>query len=462
MRFYKNKVSDIRIAYIGGGSRGWAWDIMNDLALEEQLSGEVRLFDIDFNAARDNEVIGNGLSKYEDARSQWAYKAVETIEEALVGADFVIISILSGTFREMGSDVHTPEKCGIYQPVGDSTGPGGMVRSLRTIPMYVKFAEAIRENCPEAWVINYTNPMTLCTRTLYRIFPEIKAFGCCHEVFSTQELFTEMLKEFRGVEGVNRKDIHINVLGINHFTWIDKALYNGGSLMDLYSEFVDKYYDQGYNYPPEEDPDSVYASGQRVKMDLFRRYGIIAAAGDRHLAEFCPPWYLRNPETINEWQLRLTPVSFRIAELGERLQRAKRLVNGEEKIELKPSSEEGVLQMKALLGLKDMMTNINIPNKGQISGLPINSVVETNAYISRNSVTPLMAGKLPDNVNSLVLRQVENQETILAAALGSDRELAFRAFANDPLMTLSTNDARRLFDEMLRNTREFLPGWDLK
>ena len=99
-----------------------------------------------------------------------------------------MISIMPGTFDEMESDVHAPEKFGIYQSVGDTTGPGAVMRALRTIPMFEEFAAAIREYCPQAWVINYTNPMTVCVKTLYRVFPKIKAFGCCHEVFGTQKL----------------------------------------------------------------------------------------------------------------------------------------------------------------------------------------------------------------------------------------------------------------------------------
>jgi len=108
--------------------------------------------------------------------------------------------------------------------------------------------------------------------------------------------------------------------------------------------------------------------------------------------------------------------------------------------------------MKALLGLQDMVTNVNLPNYGQNTGIPLNCVVESNVLISRDSVIPLEAGKLPDDVNSLVMRQVINQETIVKAGLNKDRELAFRAFANDALMTASIRDARKLFNEMLENT----------
>ena len=157
-----------------------------------------------------------------------------SMEEALTGADFVVISILPGTFDEMAVDVHMPERLGIYQSVGDTAGPGGMMRALRTIPIYVQFAEAIKQYSPDAWVINYTNPMSLCVKTLYHVFPQIKAFGCCHEVFGTQKVLKGLAEDVLGLRNINRRDIHVNVLGINHFTWFDYASYKGIDLFPLY------------------------------------------------------------------------------------------------------------------------------------------------------------------------------------------------------------------------------------
>ena len=114
MKYTNNGVTDIKIAYVGGGSRGWAWKLMSDLASAEDISGSVDLYDIDYEAAEHNEIIGNRFNDLKDAKSKWTYRARKTLGEALTGADFVVISILPGTFDEMASDVHTPEKYGIY------------------------------------------------------------------------------------------------------------------------------------------------------------------------------------------------------------------------------------------------------------------------------------------------------------------------------------------------------------
>ena len=140
-----HNAKELTVAYIGGGSRGWAWGFMTDLATDPDLCGVVRLYDIDREAAERNQVIGSRISAHPDAVSRWAYEVSGSLQEALSGADFVVISILPATFREMESDVHLPERVGIFQPVGDTVGPGGFMRAMRTVPMFVTIAEAIRD-----------------------------------------------------------------------------------------------------------------------------------------------------------------------------------------------------------------------------------------------------------------------------------------------------------------------------
>ena len=458
MRHNGNKAEDLKIAYIGGGSRGWAWGLMSDLAKADDLSGSVYLYDIDYEAAKHNEIIGNKIKDAEGCKSEWKYIAVKTIEEALAGADFVVISILPATFDEMESDVHTPEKYGIYQSVGDTTGPGGIIRALRTIPMYEEIAHAIEKCCPNAWVINYTNPMTVCVKTLYNAFPKIKAFGCCHEVFGTQKFLAAALKEVSGFENVKRDEIKINVVGINHFTWITKAQYKNIDLFPVYKEFVDRYADGGYNSQVDTNwMNNAFLSDEMIKMDLFRRYGYIAAAGDRHLAEFSNgEWYLRDPKTVKRWHFGLTTVKWRKEDLKKRLERSARLVSGDEKFEIKETGEEGVNQMRALLGLGDLVTNVNIPNYGQIPNLPLGAVVETNAVFRANSLSPVFSGNIPDSIYTLISRIVGEQEIVAKAGKERDLEGAFRAFVSDPLVTVSLEEARELFDEMVDNTRAYL------
>lgn len=467
MQYINGKMKDVNITYIGGGSRGWAWTFMTDLAREEKLSGTIRLYDIDKKAAENNAIIGNHISERDDAIGKWKYEVNDSLKEALTGTDFVVISILPGTFDEMESDVHTPERLGIYQSVGDTAGPGGMIRALRTLPMFVEIAEAIKEYSPNAWVINYTNPMSLCVKVLYHVFPEIKAFGCCHEVFGTQKVLAKILEE-EGLskEEIDRQDIHVNVLGINHFTWFDYASYKGIDIFPIYQKYVEKHVDtDGFDGSAIENwANKCFACRHRVKMDLFRRYGLIAAAGDRHLAEFMPgDTYLKDPITVEGWDFGLTSVDWRREDLQKKLDRAKRLAAFEEEIELKPTGEEGILLIKALCGLERVVSNVNIPNKYlQISNLPKEAVVETNAVFERDAIRPVVAGSIPENVLELIKPHVDNHERILKASLTYDRKLVYEAFKEDPLVKgrASEEEIEKLADDMIANTIKYLPdGW---
>ena len=438
----------LKICYIGGGSRNWAWVFMKDLCFEKEISGAINLYDIDTDAARANEEIGNRLMTANGGG--WNFKTESSLEKALEGSDFVLISILPGGFEEMAVDVHAPERYGIYQSVGDTVGPGGLCRALRTIPMYENIGLAIKKYASAAWVLNYTNPMSVCTRTLYRVFPGIKAFGCCHEVFHTQELLAKAAVREGLADRIDRKEIITNVAGINHFTWIDQASWKGVDLFPVFGRFVDEFAESGFSDKEESGLHGYFRSGERVKMDLFRRYGLIAAAGDRHLAEFCPPqWYLKSAETAASWQFSLTPVSWRIEQREELIKKSRAFRGGSETMKLERSGEEGIRQIKALLGLENIVTNVNLPNRGQMPGFPADAVVETNAFFSRDSVQPVITNGLPGPLRNLTMQHVENQEGIIDAALGRDLEAAFRVFLNDPqVRTISCEDARRLFDNM--------------
>ena len=462
---YKNgKTKDIKIAYIGGGSRGWAWRFMSDLALDDEISGTVALYDINHQAAKNNEIIGNKINRHPDNKGDWKYEAVESLQSALTGADFVVISILPGTFDEMASDVHLPERHGIYQSVGDTAGPGGIVRALRTIPMFVEIAEAIKAHAPKSWVINYTNPMTVCMETLYHVFPEIKAFGCCHEVFGTQKVLRDVVEMYLGEEGIKREDIRVNVLGINHFTWFDYASYKGIDLFPIYKDFINKNFEKGHNEKEEHWANSSFASLNRVKMDLFNQYGYIAAAGDRHLAEFVSgDIYLKDPETVASWNFGLTTVDWRKNDLTERQNLSDAYVSGEKEVVIEPSGEEGILLIKALCGIRDLVSNVNIRNAGgQITNLPKEAVVETNALFTRDAIRPLVAGELPTAIYELTKPNLANHKLILKAGLTCDLSVVLEAFKNDPLMAGKLTDAERetLAKDMIRNTLTYLPdGW---
>lgn len=455
-----DSVRKIKIAYIGGGSKQWARVFMNDLALAEGLGGEIALYDIDKEAAVRNKCIGDRINMLPDAVSHFEYVVYDEPLMALKNADFVIMSILPGSFEDMRSDVHTPEKYKIYQSVGDTAGPGGVLRAMRTVPIYQEYAEMIRETCPDAWVINFTNPMSICVRALYDTFPQIKAFGCCHEVFHTQDFLGCVVSSELGIKKPDRHEICIDVSGINHFTWITKAGYHGIDIMELLPAFIDKYYEEGFYEHGDKNlyRTDTFAYANRVKMDLYRKFGALAAAGDRHLVEFVNNrWYLESPQSVYDWKFALTTVDFRIAQMKERIQESIDLAQGTKPVILKKSDEEAVELMKAILGMGDVVSNVNLPNRGQMPDMPCNAIVETNAVFSGDRVTPVVAGEIPLGAKNLVLRGLYNIEDCYEGIKNRDFKQIFSSFINQPLCaSLGFEDAKQLFVEMVQNTKSCL------
>jgi alpha-galactosidase/6-phospho-beta-glucosidase family protein len=408
-------------------------------------------------SARLNEELGNWMQTQAGVVSRWRYLPVATLAEALQDADFVIISIQPGPLELMADEIGLSEQYGLFFPVGDTTGAPGLIRGLRSGAIFKEFAEAIARICPDAWVMNSTNPMSVCTRTLTRVTPELKVFGCCHEVFGTRELSAQIAGQFLNIETPPRNEIRVNVLGINHFTWVDSARYQEYDLLDILKQYLQQ---PGilrkYTLAEVESWNDWFQSAEQVKFTLFQRYGILAAAGDRHLVEFLPG-FIRSPETLFEWGVICTPVSWRIERRKNAPQRTRELIDGVIPFVLERSGEDGVNVIRALLGLGDFVTNVNMGNAGQITNAPLGAAVETNAYFSRGSIRPIRAGTLPAGISALINQHIANQEMVIESGLTGKVDPAFQAFFNDPTNSLPIDVSWELFDKMLRLTQKYLP-----
>ncbi len=448
----------IRIAYIGGGSRNWAHFLMKDLALCPHLGGELVLYDIDRAGARANVRIAERIFAHPDAVTSFRTTAARTPREALKGADFVVMSIEPGPITMRHADLEIPARCGIVQPVGDSTGPGGLLRALRAVPIYADYAHRIMNICPKAWVISYTNPMTLCTSALYAAEPKIRAFGCCHEVFGTQSRLAERVKRWFRVPRPKRAEISLDISGVNHFTFATAARWKGRDLFPRLRRELARpgaFRDRTRTARGRKRRGEWFRSDGLIACDLFVRFGALGAAGDRHLAEFVP-WYLGSEKELHRWGAVLTPYSYRLA--NARRQRRKKYVLPEK---LSGSGEEGVAQMLALLGVKPLDTNVNQPNRGQNPDLPLGAVTESYARFRKGSVKPKRAGRLPAALAAHMRHVCENQQLALCAALERDRDLAFQVLLSDPLVKLPTDRAWKMFTQMLRGAKKMLPGWKI-
>lgn len=442
----------IKIAFIGGGSRLWAPQLMTDLALSLELAGEIALYDIDHEAARKNVALGQGIFGHRDARSTFAAAAANTLGDALHGADFVVCSIEPGPTRLRYADLEIPRSYGILQTVGDTAGPGGILRSLRAVPIFEGFAHEIAAACPRAWVINYTNPMAVCVAALHAAEPLLKVFGCCHEVYGTQQRLADLAARWFDVPAPPRKEIELEIAGVNHFTFASSARWRGNDLMPRLLDMVEDpalFADRTEQALRRKSEEKWFDSDGIIAYDFLRSFGVMGAAGDRHLAEFVP-WYLGSEEVLHRWGVILTPYEWRV-------RRMKESAAFDPRAPLVQSGEEGVGQMKALLGLGPLRTNVNAPNSGQMPGFPHGAVAETYAVLDEDRLAPLPSPRLPDAIESLVSRASMIQRMTLAAARERKPQAAFPALLADPLLRAPTDQARRMFDEMLDYVKEYLP-----
>lgn len=445
-------MNKIKITYIGGGSGSWALHLMKDLALESDITGDLVLYDIDHKAAVENSKIAKQIFSHPNAKTSFKTWTESDLKQALANADFVICSIEPGDTSLRYADLEIPRKYGILQTVGDTTGPGGILRAARTLPAYFEFAKLIGDICPNAWVINYTNPMTLSVAALYKTFPSIKAFGCCHEVFGTQKFIAEKVKEWMNLPSIpKREEIELDICGVNHFTFATAAKYKGVDLFPYIREmisapgFFDSCEDGAHQQIAKEE---YFHSQKKVAFDFFRNFNTLGAAGDRHLVEFVP-WYLRDENELHKMGVVRTPYEWRVKIAKEKIEKRKSAAE----INLEPSGEEGVKQIKSLLGFENLVTNINIPNQGQINWLPLGSIVETNACLSHNSIRPILASEPVPGIKSLISTIANVQALTLEAISRGDKDLLFQAMLLDPLTTIPVDSARKMFDEMITTNK---------
>lgn len=454
----------VTIAYIGGGSLNWAPGLMADLAFDTRLAAEVRLYDIDAAAASRNAAMGErfaAVSRGAPAR----YQVANSLQQALEGADVVVVSILPGRFEDMAQDIQIPASYGIPQSVGDTVGPGGFVRALRAIPMMQEIGRAVAEYAPEAYVCNLSNPMSLLTGALYQAFPAIKCWGECHEVTKLRKQVAWIANQTADPEHpVSHRDVMVNVLGINHFTFVDAIALHGQDMMPAYRAFAQAHSNSGWaaqRPDPEDEHARYFDDRSRVKFDLLRRYGIAGAAGDRHLAEFLPAnCYLVDAE---DWDFGLTPVDYRVRYQAQKRARAEALVSGETAAEPRQSDEALVDQIVALVCGGSYISNVNLPNKGQMAGLPAGAIVETNAVFSGLGIDAVVAGSLPAELHNIVADHSKRQTQLLQSYAAGDYSALFGLFQSDPLVSvLAVDRARTMYRAMLQATSDYLPAALLK
>lgn len=446
---------DVKMVLIGGGSYGWTHTFITDIASLPQLHGmHIVLQDINPEALKLVLPLCQRIS--DELGANLRLEATTDLEAALPGADFVGLTI--STDGEHGNELDhaIPERHGILQTIGDTVGPGGWSRALRNIPVVVDIIRTVERLAPDAWFMNYSNPMTVLTRTINRVSP-VKSVGLCHEL---QGFLLHMAYYF---DADWERDIRVKVGGINHLIYITEMSVKGQDGLAQLREYAG---DPCDFRPPQEHPvppELVHGGGvnphQKIKLDFLKRTGMLTGAGDAHTAEFFSH-YLRDEASMKAWGLKSHRKAHTFAHGGGQERRRKvvlDLVEERQPLWLQHSHEHASRIIAALLGLHDdLITPVNLPNEGQIDNLPRGAVVETQAVVNGTGMQPMGVGSLPPIATGHLMQHIPVQEMIVEAGLTGNRDLAIQALANDPLVP-DPDTAVKLADDYFEAFRDWLP-----
>lgn len=440
-----------KITIVGGGSYTWGPLFIRDILVTPELQGsQVVLYDIDPQPLELVHALGQKVIQEYDL----AYTLEKTlhIEEALQGSDFVILTITTGGLEAMRQDLEIPARYGIYQTVGDTVGPGGLARALRNIPVVVDLARQMERLCPQAWLLNYTNPMTTLCRAVTRE-TRIKTIGLCHEFLGVKRVLGALFS-------AGDTEIEARVGGINHLIWILELSVRGQDAFAQLPALADRILTRRGQLPGiHYNETSSLVDRFMVKARLFQVYGALPAAGDRHIAEFFPHFLSEATDRGRQYGLALTSVEERYRWRAE----ARHFVQAAlaDQVDLQPflkeASGEAAHRIVTAIAKQGRYFGImNLPNRGQIGNLPKGAVVETFGLVDPSGVHPLTLGDLPPGVHQVTSCHVNNQEMIVPAALEGDRSLALQALVNDPLVR-DLEGAVKMLDEMLEANRQYIP-----
>jgi alpha-galactosidase len=450
-----------RIVIIGGASLQWVPKLFLDIVNMPSLAeSELVLQDINpdpLPAMADFVRHVNGL--------KGAGTTVSTTtdrREALEGADYVVVCISTGAFDSMRHDLEIPERHGIKQAVGDTVGPGGIMRALRNIPVLVAIARDMEEICPTAWMLNITNPMTTLCRAVTRE-TSVKTVGLCHEVTGAQFTLSQILD-------VDFRSFDFEVVGVNHLPIITKLFVDGEDAMDRLRERLadpEKLADEPIYLSDEirrelgdvadQFTKRDLVTNNRVKFALFDRFGVLPGAGDRHLVEFFPGFLTEESGWGERWNVKLTSIADREVWVDRYKAEFAKLSRITE-VPNMPSGEMVAPMIDSFLRDKPRNFPLNLPNSGQCPDLPTDAVVESMVTARGAGLAGRDHGRAPAALTECLRRVVASQEMTVDAAISGDRDTAVDAMLLDPLAgRIDFDHVARMTDEMLAATARWLP-----
>lgn len=432
----------LKIVFLGAGSfflQNLFTDVLNIPGADR---GEMALVDVDPVRLELAEQLGRAIAA--KMNRAWTVTASTDRRAVLPGADYVINCIeVSGTAC-VRFDNDIPLKYGVDQCIGDTLGPGGLFKALRTVPVFLDVLDDIEALCPNAWVLNYTNPMGIMCLAATRHSP-VRVVGLCHSVQGT----SHQLADYAGIPYA---ELHWRCAGINHLSWFTELRHRG---QDLYPVLADKV----RNDPAllERDP---------VRFDMMLHFGHFITESSGHLSEYLP-YYRKRPELLKKHcrDGYLGGSGFYAREWpGWRDacdQRRRRMIDGAEPIPTERTWEYASYIIQAVETNSPIAIHGNVPNDGLIDNLPQDGVVEVACLIDRHGVSPTRFGPLPPHCAALCASNMFFQDLAATACIERSREAAIHALMLDPLAAAvcAPGEIRAMADELFNAQREFLPDY---
>jgi alpha-galactosidase len=451
-----------RITIVGGGSTHWTPRLLVDFANTPSLAGaEVVLHDLDASSLPPMCRIGEHIAISRDVDLK--VSSTTDLDEALDGAQFVISAFSVGGFESMTHDIEIPARYGVRQPVGDSVGPGGIFRSLRSIPVVLEMAQAIARNAPDALFVNVSNPLTALCRAVTKT-TTVKTVGLCNELVGLQFWLSLVF---------DAPMHHIDpiVAGVNHLPLVTSLRIGDDDGFELLSQAMDDLGDKAgqpvWMDPPAQshwhkiDPERGWTkadilANNRVKLEIFRRFGVLPGSADTHVAEFFPWFVTQASDFGRDWGIHHYGLSGHRADKAEDDEMSSHLEKGGEVSEW-PSGELVAPLLDAVVSGKSVSLPMNLPNTGQVTGLPEGVVVECIGSVQGGKIMPrdvASAGAASEHLR----RVVASQELTVEAALEGDRSLVVEAMFADPVAgSRPFEHVIAMTDEMLAATARWLP-----
>ena len=447
-----------KLTIIGAGSTVFTKNIVIDLLTIEQFKSiEIALMDIDKNRLIKTKEVLEIIATKMGATPKISIHSNR--RESLLDTDFVQTTIQVGGYKPSTViDFEIPKKFGLNQTIADTLGIGGIMRSLRTIPVLLNIAEDIEQVCPNALWMQYVNPMCTNMIAINKVFPNIRNIGLCHSVQGTAEMLAEDLQE-------NINNISYQCAGINHMAFFQKfeKISTGEDLYPKLKRLADQILsDKKISSRTKKQEYPGRNLHEKVRYEILKRFGFFVTESSEHFAEYVP-WFIKpnKEELIEKYKIPVDEYILRCeyySELWNELDKDISIITNEA---IKRSHEYASYIIDAIVNNNKFTVYGNVMNNGLIENLPSNCCVEVPCIVDNKGFYPQKIGRLPEQLSALMRTNINVQILTAEAALTKKREHIYHAAMLDPLTAshLSIDEIYALTDEMLEAHSDYLPEY---